>query len=199
MKNFLIGFLIVIYAVFVAVLFCEQDNIVDYLNGDNRAKLLKFKAENKEKLQEANEKVEHRQYKMSTIDDATVIHYVDAHSDNYIVTGTMGNKNVKYEFGSEPSYNNEHGVDFYEHNRKIYATKDLLVKDLKSDNEMEAEDRYSDYYGSDGLDAYYYTNKETYTDRKDSIRNNVNVDIFAAELIVGVILSTLICVILTYL
>lgn len=197
MKNFLIGFIIVIYAVFVAVLFCEQDNIVDYLNGDNRAKLLKFKAENKEKLQEANEKVEHRQYKMSTIDDATVTHYVDAHSDNYIVTGTMDNKNVKYEFGSEPSYNNEHGVDFYEHNRKIYATKDLLIKDLKSDNEMEAGYRYRDYYG--GYDSGYYSDKETYTDRKDIITNNVNVDIFAAELIVGVILSTLIFVILTYL
>lgn len=199
MKNYLIGFLIVIYAVFVTVLFSEQDNIVDYLNSDNKAKLLEFKAKNKEKLQEANRKVEQRDYKMSTVDNATITHYIDAHDNNYVVTGTMGNKNVKYEFGSEPSYNNEHGVDFYEHGGKIYATKDLLVKDLKGGNEMDAEDRYSDYYGSDGLDAYYYTNKETYTDRKDSIRNNVNVDIFAAELIVGVILSTLIFVILTYL
>ncbi len=198
MKNFLIGFLIVIYAAFVVVLFSEQDNIVNYLNGDNKAKLLEFKAKNKEKLQEANEKVEHHQYKMSTIDNVTVTHYIDAHDNNYVVTGIMGNKNVKYEFGSEPSYNDKHGVDFYEHDGKIYATKDLLVKDLKGGNEMDAEDRYSDYYG--GFDSdYYYTNKETYTDRKDRIRNNVNVDIFAAELIVGVILSTLICVILTYL
>lgn len=199
MKNYLIGFLIVIYAAFVAVLFFEQDNIVNYLNGDNKARLLEFKAKNNEKLQEANKKVEQRDYEMSTIDNATITHYIDAHDNNYVVTGTMGDKNVKYEFGNKPSYNDKHGVDFYEHDDKIYTTKNSLISDLKSDNEMDAEDRYSEYYGSDGLDVYYYANKETYTDRKDSIASNVDMGVLVAELIVGVILSMIVFLILMYL
>lgn len=199
MKNFLIGFLIVIYAAFVAVLFSEQDNIVDYLNGDNKAKLLEFKAKNNEKLQEANKKVEQRDYKMSTVDNATITHYIDAHNDNYVVTGTMGNKNVKYEFGNEPSYNDKHGVDFYEHDGKIYTTRKLLISDLKSDNKMDAEDRYSEYYGSDGLDAYYYANKETYSDRKNDIIKNVDMGVLVAELLVGVILGIVVFLILMHL
>lgn len=199
MKKFLIGFLIVMYAAFVAVLFSEQDNIVNYLNGDNKAKLLEFKVENNKKLQEANEKVEQRDYKMSTIDNATITHYIDAHNNNYVVTGTMGNKNVRYEFGSKPSYNNKHGVDFYEHDGKIYTTKKSLISDLKGDNEMDAEDRYSEYYGSDGLDIYSTYDKETYTDRKDAITSNVDMGVLVAELIVGVILGMIVFLILMYL
>lgn len=199
MKNFLIGSLIVIYVAFATVLFCEQDKIVNYLNGDNKAKLLEFKVENNKKLQEANKKVEQRDYKMSTVDNATITHRMDAHNDNYVVTGTMGDKNVNYEFSSEPSYNDKHGVDFYEHDGKIYTTKKLLISDLKSDNEMDAENRYSEYYGSDDLDAYYYANKETYTDRKNDIIGNVNMGILVVSLLVGFIFSIVIFVILMYL
>lgn len=193
MKNFLVGFLTVIYAVFVFVFLFNQKNIVNYLNTDNKARLVAFKAKNNQRLHDENEKVEQRQYKMSTVDNATITHHVDndKNIDNYVVTGKVDGQDVSYEFREKPSYNENHGVDFYKYDNNIYMTKKLLIEDLKSDNETDAEERYNDYHGSDDLDYYSTCDKETYTDRKDNIEQTVEWSLFLAVTFGGMLLLIL--------
>lgn len=200
MKNFLVGFLAVIYAVFVCVFLFNQKNIVNYLNTDNKARLVAFKAKNNQRLHDENEKVEQRQYKMSTVDNATITHHVDndKNIDNYVVTGKVAGQDVRYEFRNKPSYNKDHGVDFYKYNNNLYTTKKLLIEDLKSGNETDADERYNDYHGSDDLDYYSTYDKETYTDRKDNIEQAVGLGLFLAVTLGGVLLFILGVVIMMF-
>ena len=193
MKNFLVGFLAVIYAVFVCVFLFNQKNIVNYLNTDNKARLVAFKAKNNQRLHDENEKVEQRQYKMSTVDNATITHHVDndKNIDNYVVTGKVAGQDVRYEFRNKPSYNKNHGVDFYKYNNNLYTTKKLLIEDLKSDNETDADERYNDYYGSDDLDYFPPYDKESYINRKDDIEQTVGRSLFLAVTLGGMLLLIL--------